>query len=174
MGVAVVGHAFEDNIKNGGIGLKMLFHRAQSVKVTQRLIKNKAGTVLRKKGCVHHVDCNATGSNEGTSKDPKFSLLQCFKHAVFPEIEALTRNGAKSFGHSPVVQGDNHRPHDDGTFKKFVEGHCLSNGWLWEPQASQMPHVSVLDLSAFLAMPRRHSHLARSLHGTRVLKEDEV
>ena len=37
-----------------------------------------------------------------------------------------------------------------------------------------MPHINVLDLAVFPAMSRRHCHLARSLHGTRVLKEDEI
>ena len=83
-------------------------------------------------------------------------------------------NGAKLFGHTPVIQGDNSGPHDDSTFKKFVEEYYLSNGCSWEPQAPQMPHVNVLDLAAFPAMSMRHSHLARSFHVTRVLKEDEI
>ena len=37
-----------------------------------------------------------------------------------------------------------------------------------------MPHMNVLDLEVFPAISRRHSHLARSLHGTRVLQEDEI
>ena len=37
-----------------------------------------------------------------------------------------------------------------------------------------MPHVNVLDLTVFLAIPRRHSNLARSLYAMRVLKEDEI
>ena len=39
MVVAKVGHAFEDIIENGRIGLKMLFHRVQLAKVVQRLKK---------------------------------------------------------------------------------------------------------------------------------------
>ena len=90
MGIAEVGYAFEDCIENGGIALKMLFHHAQSATVAQRLTKNKDGKILvRRKGDVYFVDCNVTGSNEGSAKDPKFSLLKYFKHAVFPEIKAF-------------------------------------------------------------------------------------
>ena len=34
-----------------------------------------------------------------------------------------------------------------------------------KPQGPQMPHVNVLDLAVFPSMSKRHSHLARSLHG---------
>jgi len=34
--------------------------------------------------------------------------------------------------------------------------------------------MNVLDLAVFPCMSRRHSHESRSLHGTRVLKEDEI
>ena len=36
-----------------------------------------------------------------------------------------------------------------------------------------MPHINVLDLSVFPAMSRRHSHMVRSLHGTRVVNEED-
>ena len=37
-----------------------------------------------------------------------------------------------------------------------------------------MPHTNILDFSVFLAMSRRHMYLTQSLHGTRVLKENEI
>ena len=100
-------------------------------KVAQRLSKDREGKVLRRKGDVYFVDCNVTGSNEGTAKDPKFSLLQYFKHAVFPEIESLTSVGGTWYGYTPVIQGDNAGPHCDFKFKRFVEDHCRAKGWLW-------------------------------------------
>jgi hypothetical protein len=174
MGIAVVGMAFDDNLENGGVAVKMLFDRAQSAKVAQRLTRNKAGKVLRKKGDVYFVDCCVTGASEGTPKDPKFPLLSYFKHGVFPEIEKLTKPGGRFFGYTPVIQGDNAGPHTDAKFINYVKSHCQGKGWLWEPQGPQMPHINVLDLAVFPAMSRRHCHLARSLHGTRVLKEDEI
>ena len=174
MGIAVVGFAFDDTLENGGTAIKMLFHRAQSAKVAQRKTKNKEGKVLREKDDVYFVDCSVTGSSEGTSKDPKFPLLSYFKYAVFPEIEKLTGPGGKFAGYTPIIQGDNAGPHTDAKYTKFVKEHCQSKGWFWEPQGPQMPHINVLDLAVFPAMSRQHCHLARSLHGTRVLKEDEI
>ena len=174
MGIAVVGFAFEDSLENGGTALKMLFHRAQSAKVAQRLTKNKQGKKLREKGDIYFVDCSVTGSSEGTAKDPKFPLLEYFKHGVFPEIERLTKPGGKFSGYTPVIQGDNAGPHTDAKFGNFVRNHCKDKGWLWEPQGPQMPHINVLDLAVFPAMSRRHCNLSRSLHGTRVLREDEI
>ena len=174
MGIAAVAMAFEDSLENGGTAVKMLFHRSQSAKVAQRLTKNKKGEKLREKGDIYYVDCNITGSSEGTAKDPKFPLLEYFKHAVFPEVQKLTGPGGRFFGYTPVFQGDNAGPHKDAKFAKFVRQFCDTKGWLWEPQGPQMPHVNVLDLAVFPAMSRRHSHLSRSLHGTRVLKEDEI
>ena len=130
MGIAVVGMAFEDSLENGGVALKMLFHRAQSAKVAQRLTKNKKGEILRKKGDVYFVDCNVTGSSEGSSKDPKFPLMDYFQHALFPEIENLVRPGGRFFGYTPVIQGDNAGPHRDAKFMNFVRSHCSSKGWL--------------------------------------------
>jgi hypothetical protein len=115
-----------------------------------------------------------TGSTYGTAKDPKFPLKPFFEKNVFPAVEELVKVGGKYEGYLPVFQGDNAGPHTDAPYHKFVTESCKSRGWLWEPQGPQMPHVNVLDLAVFPSMSRRHSHLARSLHGNRVLKEDEI
>ena len=115
-----------------------------------------------------------TGSSQGTSKDPKFSLLNYFENVVFPEIVNLTKPGAKFFGFQPVIQGDNAGPHNDSRFMNFVKEYCVAKGWLWEPQGPQMPHMNVLDLAVFPAMSRRHCALARSVNGVKVLNEDQI
>ena len=97
----MAGMAFDDTLENGGVAMKMLFHRAQSAKVAQRLSKNKDGKVLRKKGDVYFVDCCVTGAHEVTPKDPKFPLLSYLKHTVFSEIEKLTKPGGRFFGSHP-------------------------------------------------------------------------
>jgi hypothetical protein len=174
MGIAVVAMAFDETLNNGGTALKLAFQRAQSAKIAQKLTKDKKGNVLRKKGDVYLVDCNVTGSGEGTSKEPKFPLMTFFATTVFPEIEKLVKKGGRFEGYTPVIQGDNAGPHNDATFSRYVTDHCKKVGWLWEPQGPQMPHMNVLDLAVFPCMSRRHSHESRSLHGTRVLKEDEI
>ena len=55
--------------------------------------------------------------------------------------------------------------HNDGALNTFVRGYCRERGWLWVPQAAQMPHANVLDLSVFPAMSKRHSRLLRQWRG---------
>ena len=62
----------------------------------------------------------------------------------------------------------------DITYCKFVTTYCQSNSWLWEPQSPQIPYMNILDLAVFPCMSKRYSHLNRLLHGTRVLKEQEI
>ena len=174
MGIAVVGIGFQDTLENGGEGVKILFQRAQSAKVAQRLARNKNGDILRRKGDVYWVDCNVTGSSHGTCKDPKFPLIEFFRHSLFPAIESLIGPEGNFHGYTPVIQGDNAGPHIDATLSKFVRDFCTSKGWLWEPQGPQMPHINVLDLAVFPAMSRRHCSEARRLHGVRVLREDDI
>ena len=75
-----------------------------------------------------------TGSNEGSSDDPKFALLLWFRENVFPTIEKLVGKGGKHEGYRPNFQGDNAGPHRDKAFMKFAENFCEIRGWYWEPQ----------------------------------------
>ena len=174
MGIAFVAFAFKDTIENGGIAMKLGLHRAQSAKIAQRLTRNKKGEILREKGQPYLVDCCVTGSDSGTAKNPKYPLLKLFQSCIFPQIENLTKEGSQFFGYKVVIQGDNAGPHSDRTFYKYVNEYCMARGWLWEPQAPQMPHLNVLDLAVFPSMSKRHSHEARSVHGKRVLSENEI
>ena len=73
MGVAFTGYAFEDQMENGGGGVKLGFFRAQSYKVAKRKVKERerqdngtvraTGPVLHEKGDLYKVDCAVTGSN---------------------------------------------------------------------------------------------------------------
>jgi hypothetical protein len=82
--------------------------------------------------------------------------------------------GGKYEGYTPIFQGDNAGLHQEVKYVKFVTDYCSQRGWYWEPQAPQMPHINVLDLSVFPAMSRRHTALARARGGLCVLKEDEI
>ena len=53
----------------------------------------KTNMVVRKKDDFYLVDCTVTGSNKGTSDDPKFPLLNFFEHHTFPRIETLVGPG---------------------------------------------------------------------------------
>jgi hypothetical protein len=65
-------------------------------------------------------------------------------------------------------------PHNDAAFMRYVTNFCDWNGWHWQPQAAQMPHMNVLALSVFPCMLRRHTALSRMTGGLKVLTEDEI
>ena len=185
MAMAVVAYAFKDNIENGGDAIKLAFTRCQSNKVAKKTVRESRrdpntqrlkydGKVLQTKGDLYKVDCCVTGSNHGTVDSPKFPLMAYFEHNVFKALKDLVKPGGRYDGYTVVIQGDNAGPHNDATYLNFVKQYCTREGWHWEPQGPQMPHMNVLDLSVFLNMSRRHNQLARDNYGMHVLKEDEI
>ena len=175
---------FELPIENGGTAEKLQFIRAQGKKVASRVQKQAVrqedgsikynGPVVRKNGEVFDVDCAVTGSTHGSLADPKCPLLPIFKETIFAMVEKLVGPGGKYEGYTPIFQGDNAGPHQDQVFLNGVKSHCNSKGWHWEPQAAQMPHMNVLDLSVFPCMSRRHIEKSREFGGIKVLSEDEI
>ena len=184
MAVAFTAFAFEDSIENGGRAHKLGFYRAQSKKVAERQVRaavrmddgsiRRTGRVIKERGKLYPTDVSVTGSDPGTAKDPKFPLKTLFEHKIFSDIEELVGEGGKFEGHTPVIQGDNAGPHAEADFVRYVEEFCSSKGWYWEPQAPQMPHINVLDLSVFPNMSKRHTSLCRDQEGLKVLEEDEI
>ena len=95
------------------------------------------------------VDCAVTGSNKGTSDDPKFPLLNLFEHHIFPRIETLVGPGCKYERYELVIQGDNVGHHNEATWITYVISHCDSKGYQWGPQTPQISHLNVLDVYVF-------------------------
>ena len=134
MAVAFTAYAFDSTVENGGHGVKIGFYRVQAAHVAQWDVRESRrdengnrrydGDLIRMKGDAYLIDCNVTGSDEGTSNNPKFSLLALFRDQVFPKIDELVRPGGAYEGYLPVFQGDNAGPHVDGTFHTFVKDFC--------------------------------------------------
>ena len=192
MAIAFVAAVFDGSLESGCEVVKLPLVRAQAPKIAERAQyeaasqpdgsirypnTNPDGTPkepLRRKGESFLVDCCVTGSNEGTKKDPKCSLLLVFKETIFPAILNLVGPGKQYEDCHVIIQGDQAGPHEDGTFTQFVTNFCAEQGWTWQPQAPQMPHANVLDLSVFPAMSRRHSEWARKMVGTSVISTDQI
>jgi hypothetical protein len=114
------------------------------------------------KGNACLLDCNVTGSDEGTSNSAKFLLMALFCDQVFPKIgDLLVGPGGAYNGYLPVFQCNNAGPNVDGSFHYFMKGICESKGWKWEPCTAQMPHNNNLDLAVFQMMSKRHSALLK-------------
>mmetsp|Transcript_26045 Transcript_26045/g.26462 ORF Transcript_26045/g.26462 Transcript_26045/m.26462 type:complete len:396 (-) Transcript_26045:7-1194(-) len=173
MVVAFVAYAFDQNIDNGGDGIKLGFFRCEGARVAKMTVRKsrrlpatgalvRDGAIIRQSGDVYLVDCNVTGSDEGTSSAPKFSLLSVFRDHIFPKVETLVGPGGQYKGYLPVIQGDNAGPHCNARYMQFVTDYCNNNNMKWEPQAPQMLHANNLDLAVFPAMSKQHSNLLKS------------
>lgn len=172
MAVAFTGYAFDSHVENGGHGLKLGLFRVQAARIAQKRQRESTrdedgnirynGPILRMKGDAYLVDCNVTGSDEGTSDKPKFALKSLWEKTMFPKIEDLVGPGGPYEGYLVVIQGDNAGPHIDDEYIRYVSGYCEERGWLWEPQAPQMPHLNNLDLAVFPMMSKRHSALLKN------------
>ena len=132
------------------------------------------GPVKRRRDELYLVDCAVTGSSAGTAKDPKCSLQRIFEYNIFPVMRSLVAPEGNYAGYQPVFQGDGAGPHVEKAFLDFMRSSMEREGWAWEPQAAQMPHINVLDLAVFPCISKRHCTLARQKGGLHVLKEDEI
>ena len=183
MGVAVTGYAYENNVENGGVGLKLGLYRAEAAMVAKKQQRQATkdedgkvrydGDIVREKGDIYFKDCTVTGSDPGTSSEPKFPLKKLFAKHVFPLLERLVGPRERFQGYTVIIQGDQAGPHEEEDFMKYCRANCAKRGWCFEPQAPQAPHLNNLDLAVFPAMSRRHSIIARN-KGLRVLKEQEI
>ena len=184
MVVAITGYAFDMHVENGGQGLKVGMYRVQAGRIaqkSQRAGRKMAdgrmrfdGDYVRQKGDCYMVDCNVTGSNHGTSNAPKFSLKDLFESTVYPYIkDELVAEGKPFEGYTPIIQGDRAGPHNDDAFVRFNEEYCQQQGWVWEPQAPQMPYANNLDMVVFPAMSKRHSDTLRN-YGSKSAPPDEI
>ena len=65
----------------------------------------------------------STGSNEGTDKEPKFSLLKLFKEEGVPAMDALAQQLTTRTEKTIVMvkQWDNATPHMCKTLKKWMK-----------------------------------------------------
>ena len=67
---------------------------------------------------------------------------------------------------------DNAGPHCDSDFVDHVTTACAQHGFLWKPQAPQMPHANVLDLAVFPSMSHRHGKMCKARSNTPVLADE--
>ena len=187
MGVAFVAAKFTDSLENGCEAKKVAFIRAQGLKVAEKRVANPDydpdtdsneednNRWKRAKDDIYPVDCCITGSSHGTPSDPKCALSHLFQKYVFPWVDEAIAPGGWAEGYTPIFQGDQAGPHEDGEFRRIIAEEIAKRGTgNWEPQAPQMPHANVLDLGVFPCMSKRHTNLARERSGLKVLSHDET
>jgi len=186
MCVAVAGLAFDGDVLNGGVGVKIAFDRCQAAKIAERRqweykfdstgkrTANKLISPLREAGDVWFVDANVTGSDEGDAKNPKFSMKSYFAQKVVPVLDKITGEGGQFEGYTVTLQGDNAPGHVQGGFAAWLREEFDRRGWFVQNQAPQSPYVNVCGLSIFPGMSKRHTHRLLKDHGYKVPSPDEI
>ena len=170
-------------MENGGTGVLLGVHRIESARIAQKMTREAefddegnhtfSGPVVRRMGDAYAVDCELTGSNSGTSSKPKCSLLELFRTTHIPQVETLVGPGGLYEGYIPVWQPDGGSAHVEGTregvvvggFMQYITDLMQRKGWLWEPQAAQMPYINACDLFLFPLMSRLHARMLREIGG---------
>ena len=104
MCVAVACYAFDGDVEDGGEGVKITPGRCQAAKIAARMqwemhtnssgkrTANKQKPPLREALDTWFVDVSVTGSDEGDSKDPKFSMKSYFMLKVYNPLTCTRRN----------------------------------------------------------------------------------
>ena len=107
------------------------------------------GLIIQEQSDIYWKDSFMTGSNDWTLGDPKFSMKMIFKEIIFIQIKTLLSKGGEFGNISVIIQGGQAGPHENRVFRKFLDDYCNTKVWKWQPQAPQMPHANMLDLSIF-------------------------
>ena len=76
--------------------------------------------MLRKKGQFYFKNLEITGSSTGTTKNPKFCLLDWFKNIEIPACEELCRKVGTTQKTILRYQMDGAGPHQDGKLLEFI------------------------------------------------------
>jgi hypothetical protein len=178
MAHAMVGYLFVDTPENGGKGFLIGFNTCQSYKVAERRINHTTidpvtGKQKRKGNPLKHnvgdavlVDCAVRGSDVGTTSNPKFSLKLLWEHVLLPSLDSMVAIGGPAEGATVVHQEDNASPHQEGTFRAFLEELFEKKACRLELQAPQGPYTNVLDLHLFPSMSKHHSRLLQMFINT--------
>ncbi len=160
-----VGYLFDGDVEAGGDGFLISLDRYASYKMPLRnnyhssrdeeatgKLKFK-GNELKKHaaGVIPYlVDCNVTGSDEGTATKPCFPLRKLWEFTLIPAIAQLLEEGGACAGAQVVVQQDNAGPHIEVGYRLWMQHIFDELGWLYEPQAPQgtlIQHVAYILIS---------------------------
>ena len=133
--------------------------------------------ILRKKGEYYFRGCKLTGSNEGTERNPKMSLLRVYENTIIPDLEEKIVRRFNNYGTRKVVivkQEDGAGLHQDQTYMKEMQKLFNERGWVLFRQPSQSPVTNVHDSCVFPMMSKAVSTIKAIVFGSRLLKGEQL
>ena len=188
MGIASTGFIPTNNdITKGGVAHLVSLTRVgkseKAVRNTYKRVYKPDGTyhypkvqsnVLRKKGQFYFKNLEITGSSTGTTKNPKFCLLDWFKNIKIPACEELCRKVGTTEKTILRYQMDGAGPHQDGKLLEFINDEFQKRGWLLKFQPSNSPVTNVKDDSLFPALSKHISREQGINKGSQTFTPDEL
>ena len=127
--------------------------------------------ILRKKGDPYFENHEVTGSNKGTPRNPKFSLLNFFLEVEIPRLEEIARHYWSIFGKKLVIRFsfDGAGPHQCRIFLAAVREEFEKRDWIFVFQPPNSPICNTKDASIFPAMSKQLSNYQGVLNQSRGL-----
>ena len=173
----------------GGQSFKLLCTRAgamrEATKDSYKRVYRDDGTyhypqiaenLLRSAGQLYFKSMEITGSNEGTDKDPKFSLLKLFKEEGLPSMDALAQQLTVCTGKRIVMvkQWDNATPHMCKDLKKWMKKEFNNRGWELRNQPPNSPITNTKDSAMFPSMAKMLTAYQGLHNGSHYLQGEEL
>ena len=111
---------------------------------------------LRVKGNEYFKNWEITAANEGTLKDPKFSLLKLFEDEIFPALDQLAVELETRLGKRIMIifQWDNASPHSSKILMKYLQEEFKKRNWHIFPQPPRSPLSNVHDTWIFPSLSK--------------------
>ena len=132
--------------------------------------------ILRKKGEEYFKPMELNGSNTGTRKKPKVSLLQKYIDEIIPDIErkVVERFGTADTKICIVKQEDGAGLHTDRTYLNTMDDLFRVKDWLIYNQPSQSPVTNIHDACIFPMMSKAVSTEQALSFGSRMLVDEQL
>jgi hypothetical protein len=180
---------FGNDMERGGDAVKISFERigrlVAAIKDTFRRVYKKDGSfhyppilanLLRRKGEMYFRSMEITGSNEGTSKKPKYSLLRFFLDVEIPKLERLAARIESTNGRRAIIryQMDGAGPHRDSTLLRVLTEAFDKRGWMIKFQPSNSPHTNIKDMCVFPTLSKQVTALQGLSKKSLVLEGKEL
>ena len=132
---------------------------------------------LRRKDEMYFTSIELTGSSEGTSEEPKVSLLKQYQDIIIPAIEEKVVERFNEEGNVKVCivkQEDGAGLHTDKTYQTQMKREFGDREWLLFDQPSQSPVTNVHDACIFPMMSKKVSSEQAMMFGSTLLKGEQL
>ncbi|OEU14225.1 hypothetical protein FRACYDRAFT_240759 [Fragilariopsis cylindrus CCMP1102] len=178
-----------NDFEMGGQSFKLLCTRAgamvEAVRDSYRRVYKDDGSyhypqiaenLLQSAGDPYFKSMEITGSNEGTDKDPKFSLLKLFKEEGLPAMDVLAQQLTTRTGKRIVMvkQWDNATPHMCKNLKKWMKKEFNNRGWELRNQPPNSPITNTKDSAMFPSMAKMLTAYQGLHNGSHYLQGEEL